>query len=265
MDSMGLFNDTKIITFARATLIVLMVYLAVLAIGTLKGMQFIGSGVPASNTISVSGKGEVFAVPDTAEFSATVTETAADVKTAQNAAAKKSNALIAYVKNAGVDEKDIQMTDYNISPQYEYRQASSCSGGYCPPGKQVLSGYQVSETLSVKVRDTTKAGDILSGVGGKGASSVSGLHLTIDDQKKLEGDARQKAIDEAKGKAAELAKSLGVSLVRIVGFDENGNTPVFYAKAESRTMSLDSAAPAPEIATGQNKITSNVTLTYEIR
>ena len=81
----------------------------------------------------------------------------------------------------------------------------------------------------------------------------------------MEGDARKKAIDEAKGKAAELAKSLGVSLVRIVGFDENGNTPVFYAKAESRTMSLDSAAPAPEIATGQNKITSNVTLTYEIR
>ena len=258
-------NDARFIMFARAALIVLTVYLAVLALSVIKGLPFIGSGVPASTTISVSGKGEVFAVPDTAEFSATVIETAADVKTAQNAATKKANAIIAYVKSAGVDEKDIQTTDYNISPQYEYRQASACSGGYCPPGKQVLNGYQVSETLSVKVRDTNKAGDILSGVGGKGASSVSGLNLTIDDQKKLEGDARQKAIDEAKGKAAELAKSLGVSLVRIVGFSEDGNTPVFYAKTESRAMSADSVAPAPEIATGQNKITSNVTLTYEIR
>ena len=261
---MNLLNDARFIAFARATLIVLMVYLAVLAISTLKSMQFIGSGVPASNTISVGGKGEVFAVPDTAQFTASVIETAADVKTAQNAAAKKANGIIAYVKSAGVDEKDIQTTDYSISPMYEY-QDRACSGGYCPPGKQVLSGYQVSETLSIKVRDTNKAGDILAGVGGKGASSVSGLDLTIDDQDALEAEARDKAIKEAKGKAAELAKSLGVSLVRIVGFSEDGNTPIFYAKAESRTMGLDSAAPAPEIATGQNKISSNITLTYEIR
>src|SRR3989338_4366521 len=137
-------NDARFISFARAALIVLMVYLAVLAISTFKGMQFIGSGVSASNTISVSGKGEVFAVPDTAEFSATVIETAADVKTAQDAAAKKSNAIIAYVKSVGVDEKDIQTADYNISPQYEYSQSRTCTNGYCPPGKQVLTGYQVS-------------------------------------------------------------------------------------------------------------------------
>src|SRR3989338_3173175 len=157
---MNLLNDARFIAFARATLIVLMVYLAVLAISTLKGMQFIGSGVPASNTISVSGKGEVFAVPDTAEFSVSIIETAADVKAAQDSAAKKENAIIAYVKSAGVDEKDIQTSDYNITPQYEYREDRTCSSGYCPPGKQVLSGYQVSQTLSVKVRDTTKAGDI---------------------------------------------------------------------------------------------------------
>src|SRR3989344_3350543 len=198
---MTMLNDARFITFARAALIVLTVYLAALALSALKGLPYIGSGVPASNTISVSGKGEVFAVPDTAEFSASVLETAADVKTAQNAAAKKSNAIIAYVKSAGVAEKDIQTTDYNIAPQHEYQQDRTCTSGYCPPGKQVLSGYQVSETLSVRVRDTNKAGDILAGVGGKGASSVSGLDLTIDDQDALEAEARQKAIDEAKGKA----------------------------------------------------------------
>lgn len=260
-----MFNDSRLITFARAALIVLTVYLAVLALSVIKGLPFIGSGVPASNTISVSGKGEVFAVPDTAEFTTSVIETAKDVKTAQDAAAKKANAIIAYVKSAGVSEKDIQTTDYNISLQYDYQGGRVCSGGYCPPGKQVLSGYQVSETLSVKVRDTNKAGDILAGVGGKGASSVSGLSLTIDNQDKLEGDAREKAITDAKGKAAELAKSLGVSLVRIVGFSEDGNTPIFYEKVAGLGMSADSAVPAPEIATGQNKITSNITLTYEIR
>jgi len=264
----NLFNDQRFIMFARAALIVLMVYLGVLALGAIKSIRFIGSGVPASNTISVNGEGEVFAVPDIATFSATVQEAGADVKAAQTTATKKINDIYAYLKDQGVAEKDIQTTDYSANPQYEWRQSACPNGSYCPGGNQVLTGYQVSETLTIKVRDTDKAGDLLAGVGSKGVSSVSGLTFTVDDHQKIEDEARDKAVADAKAKAQTLAHSLGVSLVRIVGFSENGASLVPYLAKTMSFQSADSAgvAPAaPEIATGQNKVTSAVSLTYEIQ
>ncbi|MDO8514394.1 MAG: SIMPL domain-containing protein [bacterium] len=253
-------------TFGATALGMLALFLLVGTISELKGLRYIGSGVAASNTISVSGDGEVFAVPDTATFSVTVQEEAKEVKDAQDVATKKSNDIIAYLKKEGIEEKDIRTTDYSVNPQYDYQQIV-CVAYPCPPGKQILKGFQVSQTLTVKVRDTKKAGDLLSGVGARGASSVSGLSFTIDDQDKLEAEARDKAIAKAQNKAEVLAKSLGVRIVRVVGFSEGGGGgPIYYAK----TMMADgiggaASAPSPEIPVGQNKITSNVTVTYEIR
>ncbi len=256
----------RVRTFGAFALCALGVFLVIAAVGELKGLNYIGSGVAATNTISVSGTGEVFAVPDTATFSVTVQETAKDVTTAQTAATKKGNDIIAYLKGAGIEDKDIQTTDYSVNPQYEYGTQACPMGSYCPPGKQTLAGYQVSQTLTIKVRDTKKAGDLLSGVGSRGATNVSGLSFTVADQNGLEAQARDKAIQDAKGKAEVLAKSLGVQLVRVVGFSEGGGGPIYYAKAMSVGMGAsDSAAPAPEIPTGQNKITSNVSVMYEIR
>ena len=245
---------------------VLALFLLVGTLSELKSLRFIGSGVAATNTITVSGEGEVFAVPDTATFSVMVQEEAKEVKNAQDTATKKGNDIIAYLKSQGIDEKDIQTTDYSVYPQYDYLQGV-CASGYCPPGKQTLRGFQVSQTLTVKVRDTKKAGDLLSGVGSRGASSVSGLSFTIDDQDALEAEARDKAIAKAKAKAEVLAKSLGVSIVRVVGFSEGGGGgPIYYAKAMMADgMGGAESAPSPEIPTGQNKITSNVSVTYEIR
>lgn len=256
--------------YPRMTLSVALGMLALfLLVGTfseLKSYHYIGSGVAATNTISVSGEGDVYAIPDTATFSVTVQETAKDVQTAQDAATKKGNDITAYIKGQGIDEKDIQTTDYSINPQYDWSAQVCASNSFCPPGKQTLSGYQVSETITIKVRDTKKAGTLLAGVGTRGASQVSGLSFTVDNQDALNAQARDKAIAQAKDKAEVLAKSLGVSLVRIVGFTENGSQPVYYAKA----MAMDSAvssgsAPSPEVSVGQNKITSNVTVSYEIQ
>lgn len=245
---------------------VLALFLLVSTLNELKSYRYIGSGVTATNTITVSGDGEVFAVPDTATFSVTVQENAKDVRTAQDAATKKSNDIVAYLKGAGVDEKDIQTTDYSVYPQYSYG-TQVCAGGYCPPGKQTLDGFQVSQTLTVKVKDTKRAGELLSGVGSRGVSQVSGLSFTIDDQDALEAEARDKAITKAREKAKILAKSLGVEIVRVVGFSENGNYPMPYAYGVGGMERLDVsvAKAAPEIPVGQNKITSNVSVTYEIR
>ncbi len=250
-------------------LALLAVFLLVASIYGLKSIRYVGSGVAASNTISVSGDGEVFAVPDTATFSVTIQERAKDVAAAQTAATKKNNDVIAYLKDEGVDEKDIQTADYNVQPQYEYTNGA-CTNGYCAPGKQTLIGFEVTQTLTVKVKDTDKAGDLLSGVGSRGASSVSGLSFTIDDQDQLEADARDEAIADAKVKAEKLAASLGVSIVRVVGFSESEYQPYYaygrggVAMDAAQSMKLESA-PSPELPVGQNKITSNVNITYEIR
>lgn len=254
-----------------AALGLLALFLLAATLYAFKSMRYIGSGVAASNTISVSGEGEVFAVPDTATFSVTVQERAREVKPAQDAATKKANGIIAYLKEQGIEDKDVQTADYSVYPQYEYTQAVCPASGYCPPGRQVLTGFEVSQTLTVKVRETEKAGDLLSGVGSRGASSVSGLSFTIDDQDALEADARDQAISDAEGKAKDLAKSLGVRIVRIVGFSENGSDPYYYARGASMDMALQAnetkaaMPPSPDLPMGQNKIISNVTLTYEIR
>lgn len=248
-------------------LVMVGVLLVVLAIAQLKQYRFIGSGVTASNTITVSGSGHVFAVPDMGEFTVSIQETAKDVKTAQTAATKKANAVIAYLKDAGVEEKDIKTIDYSVQPQYEWQQAVCAqSSGYCPGGKQVQTGFMVSETVQVKVRDTDKAGELLAGVGDKGATQVSGLSFTVEDETALQAQAREEAIADAKAKADELAKQLGVSIVRVVGFSEDGGRyPVMYAAKAMAMDSTSGAAPMPEIATGENKIASSVSVTYEIR
>ena len=254
-------------TAAAWALGVLALFLLVGTLSELKSYRFIGSGVTATNTITVSGEGEVFAVPDTATFTVTVRETAKQVKDAQDAATKKGNDIIAYLKEAGIEEKDIKTIDYSISPQYEWTQAACAQGVYCPPGKQVLVGYQVSQTVSVKVRDTKKAGDLLSGVGSRGATEVSGISFTIDDEDALKAEARDKAITQAKEKADVLAESLDVSLVRIVGFYENEGPMPYYAYgmggADRAVSSM--AKEAPRVPVGENKIVSNVNVTYEIR
>ena len=244
----------------------LAIFLVILAVSALKEFRFIGSGVTATNTISVSGKGEVFAVPDTATFSYSVMDTAKDVVTAQTSVNTKGNAIMAYIKSQGIDEKDIQTSDYSVNPRYEWKQTVCPGGGYCPGGKQVSAGYDVNETVTVKVKDTKKAGELLSGIGSKGATNMSSLSFTINDQTILEAQARTKAIDDARAKANELAKELGVEIIRVVGFTEDsGGHQAYYAKAMAADSMSAGAAPAPEIATGQNKITSNVSVTYEIR
>lgn len=254
---------------AAAALAMLALFLVVSTVGALKGLRFVGSGVSATNTITVSGEGEVFAVPDMATFSVTVRERADEVADAQDTATEKVNEIIDYLEAQGVEEKDIKTADYSVYPQYEYEQAA-CREGYCPPGRQVLRGYEVSQTLSVKVRDTELAGALLSGVGSRGASEVSGLSFTTEDEDDLRAEARQLAIDEAREKASELAGQLGVRLVRIVGFSEDGSYPPMpYAYGRGgATMDMavaQEAKLAPELPVGENKITSYVNVTYEIR
>ncbi len=243
-------------------------FIAVNTLTALKEYKYVGSGIVPNNTITVSGEGEVFAVPDIASFSFSSSEDAKTVKEAQDKVTKKINVALATLKDDyKIEDKDIKTIDYSVYPKYEYT-SFPCSQFSCPPGKQNLTGYTVSQTIAVKVRKVSDAGDILGSMGSAGVSNISGLNFTIDNEDALKRDARQSAIADAQDKAKDLSRDLGVKLVRIVNFSESGNYPTYYSKTASFDMAVGGGregAIAPEIPTGENKIMSNVTITYEIQ
>ena len=263
--------------FSRSviTLLVLSsVWIAGLSLNEFKKGSYIGRDVPAQNIITVNGKGEILAKPDIATFYFTVTEEGSSVADAQKKSTGKTNTALALIKKGGVDEKDIKTTNYNINPKYEYyyqpQIMTPCSSNYCPPTpvkNPKIIGYEVSQTIEIKVRKIENSGDLLSQIATVGVSNISGLTFSIDDEEKVKADARNKAITEAKEKAKVLASQLGVSLVRVVNFSENANYPIYYGRGTAGiSMKADSMAEAtPEVPSGENSIISNVTITYEIR
>ncbi|MCA9366366.1 SIMPL domain-containing protein, partial [Candidatus Kaiserbacteria bacterium] len=122
-------------------------------------------------TIMVEGQGEVMAKPDIGQFSFSVMAEGADAVTAQDKSAESINAIVAYLSDNGVEEKDIKTQNYYLNPKYRYEErVCPAINSYCPPGDRVLDGYEVSQTIVVKVRDLDKAGGLISGVGERGAT-----------------------------------------------------------------------------------------------
>ncbi len=247
---------------------ILTVFLVIISIKEIKSIGYVGANNPVYNTISVTGKGESVSIPNIATFSFGVTETAKTVAEAQAKATEKTNAALKAVKDAGVADTDVKTVAYSINPHYDY-QNSVCVTGYCKPGKSVLTGYDVSQSVEVKIRDLSKAGSIFSTIGALDVQNVNGLSFSIDDLEKVKGEARAKAITDAQTKAKELAKQLGVRIIKITSFYDSTDQPMYYGRGEamsSDVMSMKAIpASAPQIPVGEDKVTSNVTITYEIK
>jgi uncharacterized protein YggE len=268
LDSLNDVQKKRLYNAVLVVVVLLGVFLAVKSLNALKEASYIGKGVYPSNVISVTGTGEVLTVPDIASFSFSVVEQGKTVKEAQDKATKKINSIIDAVKGMDVAEKDIKTIGYNSYPKYEYTN-SYCTNGYCPPSRENLVGYEVSQSIEVKVRKTDTAGDVLTAVGGLGAGNISGLNFVVDDLEKAKAEARDLAVADAKEKAKVLAKSLGIKLDSIVNFYESGDyPPIIYGmggEMKAQSVSMDAANFAPQVPTGENKIISNVTITYEVK
>lgn len=244
---------------AKWAIILLAVFLLAKTVNEFKQYQFVGRDVPANSTISVSGTGEVVAVPDIATFSFSVTEESLSVEEAQKKSADSVNAIMSFLEKSNIAKKDIKTSGYNIYPRYEYS-----SGTYYPEGKRSLAAYVVSQSVEVKIRKIADAGKILGGIGELGATDVSGLAFGFDKDYSMKADARKEAVTKAKEQARVIARDLGVSLGRIVSYSENENYPIMYGRADVMTAKAMSSV-APEITPGENKIKSVVNLTYEIK
>jgi len=265
---------------------VLAIYVAVLAFNAVKASKYIGRDSIGQGTISVSGEGDISTKPDLAVMDFSVVSEGKTVAEAMADNTKKMNAIVDVAKSLGVADKDLQTSGFNITPRYDYVKGTVTTPAapemavsepaisvpvdsmYYPGGKRVLSGYDITQTLTVKMRDMTKIGTIIEEVAAAGANQVGDLQFTLDDPDSVQAQARKKAIDDAKEKAKVLAAQLGVRLVRITSYSDGGYTPVYRLNYAAKDMAAGAgvaeSAPAPNIQTGENKITVNVSITYEI-
>ena len=254
----------NIYKWASIALIILALFLGVKTLASLKGLRDIN---PAYNSISVSGEGEVFAVPDLATFSFSVSADANTVSEAQAQVTKKMDAVLKALKDLGIEEKDIKTTDYSVYPKYRYEVMPAIYPPIPVPGRQVSDGYTANHSATVKVRNTEDAGKALAAAGEKGATNLSSISFTVDDMDKITEEARALAIKDARDKAKLLSKELGVRLVRVVSFNDStdGGYPIPYGREGMGGDVMVSGAKAPTMPTGENKVRVVVNVVYEIR
>ncbi len=262
----------------KAVLVFVVILSLYFAVKVLSEWRHYGNADQGFSSISLSGHGEVFAVPDIANVSFSIKKDAKTVKEAQDAVAEVEKAALDSLEENKVADKDIKTVSASFNPKYEYQQrlcpqtvtpdGVMAPAYYCGGGKQVLTGYEAYENISVKVRNVDDVGKIMQDLGAIGVSDLSGPNFAIDDEDALREEAKKMAIDDARAKAKILAKNLGVKLGDIVSFYDSGEypSPMYYGRDAMMVSEKAMGAPAPaELPRGENMITSDVTITFEIR
>jgi len=205
----------------------------------------------------VEGTGKSFVTPDIAKVSVGIEESGTSLKTVQDSVNRKSKDLTDTLKDLGIDEKDIKTTSYNLYPQFDYS----------TPAPR-LTGYRVSTTYEVTIRDFDKVNDALTAVTSAGANIIGGVAFEVNDKTKKEKlqEAREMAVAEAKDKAEGLAKAAGVTLGKIINISEaQGIEPRPIALMEKTIDSSVTEPIAPDIQPGETELSVNVILSFEIR
>lgn len=211
---------------------------------------------PLPRLIAVSGLGEVKTRPDMAIIS---TGVVTEGPTAKDALAKNNAAMaavIAALKAAGVAEDDIQTSNFSVSPKYPPYQPNQTTAPR-------IVGYTVSNQVSAAVKDLKKLGAILDTLVQSGSNQMNGISFDVAEPKPFLDEARKKAVADARAKAELYAAAAGVSLGKVVQISETGAVVPPMPMFDKRAMATE-AASVP-IAAGQQTISANVSITYEIQ
>jgi uncharacterized protein YggE len=260
-----LITNKNFIKASTALVALLALFVLVLFVNQLKESKYIGRGAVAGNTIYVSGTGEVTAVPDIAVLSFTSSKDATTSKEAQDSLNKEVAGVISYLKKQNIAEKDISSEYGGVTPKYENVQIY-CVRYPCPQGEPKINGYTATQSITVKVRAVDNANDIRTGLTSIGVQNIYGPTFSIDNEDSLKDEARAEAIKDAREKAEVLARQLGVRLGGVVNFSENGGAyPMMYSAKAGMGGDMSAQEAAPVLPKGENKVTSSVTITYEIK
>lgn len=208
------------------------------------------AGTSEGTLLDVVAEGQVNRVPDIAVIRAGVVSQAATAAEALAANARQMASVHAALKAAGVADRDIQTATIALNPQYRYTDNQ-------PP---VITGYQATNSVSVKFRDIARSGSILDALVRQGANQIDGPSFTIDAIDAAGDAARIDAVRRARARAELYARALGMRVDRIVAVSEAGDggmpgpVPQLMARAEAK----DSTQLAP----GEQQVTASVRIRF---
>ena len=201
--------------------------------------------------LDVQATGTSTRAPDIATIGAGVVTQAARAGDAMAANAKAMSATIAALKRAGVADRDIQTQSINLQPQYRY-------GDNQPP---VLTGYQASNRVSVRIRDMAGAGGVIDALVASGANQIDGPTLSVEHPETALDEARAKALATARTRADLYAKAAGLTVRRIVRISESDGAPPIV-----RPMAMMAAkrADSTPVEAGEQELAVSLSVTFEL-
>lgn len=201
----------------------------------------------AERLVTVTGEATVAVAPDSAVIRIGVTSIGKNAREASDANAKKMTVVLAAIRDSGIAERDIQTSRLSLQPQYDPNKA----------GPARLLGFQVTNQLTVKIRDIEKLPSILDNAIGAGANEMSGIEFVVSEQSKLLDQARDEAVADARRKAALYAETAGGKLGKVVSITEEG------ASAPPRPIAALRAGAVP-VAPGEQTLRASVSISYEL-
>jgi len=205
----------------------------------------------AANTVTASGAGTTQAAPDTAEMYFGVTTMSSNAKSALDEASKVAEQIASAVKKQGIADEDIQTRDVSVYPQT-----------VDDNGKQVITGYQASLSVAVKVRDISKLGDVISAANAAGANNISGPAFSVGDPAPARAKAIDEAVADARKSAEAMAKAAGKSVGEVLSMS---SSDVGLVAGPMYSQDMAGAAKDVPIEPGQLDISANVVVVFELK
>lgn len=206
--------------------------------------------------LDITAEGQVTRAPDIATIRAGVVTQGQTAAAALSDNAGRMARVLAALKKAGVAARDVRTANVSLSPQYRY------ADGQAP----VVTGYQASNSVSVRFREVAKSGAILDALVAEGANQIDGPSLSIDQPAAALDEARQSAVKIAQARAALYAKAAGLSVVRIVSIAENGSNdgatpqpPMLFAR------SMKAADATTQIAAGETEVSVALSVRFLLK
>ncbi len=204
--------------------------------------------------IELSVYESVTAAPDLVTIGAGVSSEAPTAVEAMRQNAEEMTRVIARIRSLGVADEDIQTTGINLNARYDYNQQSR---------RQIFRGYQVSNRVSVKLREIDETGSVLDALVASGATDLSGPSFSIENDDAAKDVARQRAVERAQRRAEAYARMVGYDGVRVLAISEaiRASGPVPQVQARALAAEADVSTP---VQPGQVSTGVSITIKYEM-
>lgn len=236
------------------TLILSTILLVFFLFGLPSLAQAEGNGTPNIPVVVVSAYSTVDVTPDQAQISMAVVKTNPNLSKAMELNNRHTEQALAALKNAGISADDIKTSNFSVYPQYDYSET----------GQNNIIGYQVTNEISVLVRDLNKLGKILDTALNSGANNLNYINFQKSDTSAAENQALIQAVKRAREKALVLSNASGMNLGRLLSITEGCSQPVTYGNMVYAGKEAMGGAGAVPINPGELQIKASVTIIYEM-